>query len=420
MNFLYVVIMLFNVFLLEIKGSEFEQENNSQEISPEQQNSENTKYATAEISPEPLSSITPPPEELDNQKKELIPNLLVPKKPGSELIVPLVSEHPQFAEITDVVKEPQKEEQISAEESIMLAQPEIPAEVYESSEENIIPDELEAQVGIDTTSQENPRGNWVFKKMWYERAQEAYQKIKNLIDTIMDKRVEFFTRRSTLDKELFDIFYLEIGMGMGEFTTLIDDLTQEMEQERVPEEIAQEKQNILDTLTAEKTSINQVKSHIETLKQIDHALEQALSTVIEIINSVRKHDHDAWNYFKEIGELLSEKKARELFYKIDVALQNVKQMNNYLDQAFATYFENLEHRAHNSVAQIKEDLQHFKDKGIDFKQSIENLKKEEVKVVEQKQQEEDEEEMRPKKPVSWWQWIISPFVSIINTIKSFF
>lgn len=419
MNFLYAVIILFNFLsLLEIKGSESESD---QEISSNQQGSENLNFVAPEPAPDQSTALSQDVE--DKQKKELIPNLLVPQKPGSELIVPLLSDHPQFSQITDVLPEDNKnkEEDVrAAAELPMLEQPEIPTEVQQSAPEDLVPEELDAQVSIDTTSQENPRGNWVFKKMWYERAQEAYQKIKNLIDTIMDKRVEFFTRRSTLDKELFDIFYLEVGMGMGEFTTLIEDLTSQIEQERVAQEVEQEKQKILDMLAAEKTSINQVEVRIETLKQIDHALEQTLSTVIEIINSVRKHDHDAWNYFKEIGELLSEKKARELFYKIDVALQNVKQMNNYLNQSFAAYFENLEHRAHNTVQQIKKDLQYFKDKGIDFKQSIENLKKEEIKAVQQEEREEEEEEMRPKKHVSWWQSTINWLSSVINTIKSYF
>jgi len=437
MNFLYIIIILFSFFCSrELPASENIAESTPPDTLQEQTNTENipttisTESSDAEASSFAKATADKtvddrPADETDKQKEKTIIPPLIPTQPGNESIVPLEQHVPEFSEITVPMSSEKNQESSfsnSKVETKNLEQPQIPTEVEEQTESSLVETledmEHDPQVGIDTSSLEEPQGSWLFKRMWWDRAQEAYQKIKNLIDSIMDKRVDFFTKRASLDKELFDVFYLEIGMGLGEFTTLIQELNAELEKERTTTDITEEKQKILDSLTLEKTSIDQVKKHIEILKQIDQAIEQSLSTVIEIINSVRKHEHEAWQYFKEIGEILSDKKARELFYKIDVALQNVKQMSKYLDQQFAEYFENLEIRARSSVEQIRKDLENFKNKGIDLKASIAHLTQEEIKIVEEQRQEE--EEIKPKKPVSWWQSIINWPSSIINTIKSYF
>jgi len=265
---------------------------------------------------------------------------------------------------------------------------------------------------IDTMALENPQGNWLLKKMWWERAEERYEKLKNFTDDISDKRVDFFKQRSVLDKDLFDTFYLELGMEFSEFSTTINDLVDRLEQEQVSQEDLKEKQqNLIDSIRLEKATIEQVKANIDDLKKVDNAIENALGIVIETVNNARQYDREGWNCFKEISRLLDDKKARELFYRLDVALQNIKQLNNYLSQDFASYFSHLETRAHTIVATLNNQLAELKEKGIDLRNKVTLFEQEERKELVKEEVETEEEEVR--QPKSWWR-------RTIDTAKSLF
>src|SRR5204862_4884212 len=86
-------------------------------------------------------------------------------------------------------------------------------------QEALIPEEeplSEEPVGIDTVSLENPQGNWLFKRIWWERAEDRYEKIRNLVDAIFEQRNTFFKERNQLDRNILDPFYMSIGIDRGE------------------------------------------------------------------------------------------------------------------------------------------------------------------------------------------------------------
>lgn len=280
---------------------------------------------------------------------------------------------------------------------------------------------------IDTSTLAEPQGNWLFKRMWFERAQETYQKLKDLVDKVMDQRVDFFKQRSVLDKDLFDTFYMELGMGLGEFSTLVNELIDKINTESMSEKSKIERQTLLDTLQSEKAALEQLKKNIDGLKAIDNAIEDAVGIVIEVINKVRRYERDGWEYFIEIGKILNDKKARELFYRLDIALQNIKQLANYLDNAFFSYFSSLESRARSTTAQLHSQLIELKVKGIDLKAKVSFLEEAQEPIQEKipvSDPEELEEEAQPKNQNSWWRTMINPISSLwritVDTIKSFF
>lgn len=334
--------------------------------------------------------------------------------------VPVIHDEPVSSTKEDTSKEPvisqsaHNVESLNQVESIVppIAPTVVPEMTVEEVEKAELPDTQIAS--IDTTTLEIPQGNWLFKRMWWERSEETYQKLKDLVDKILDQRVDFFQQRSALDKDLFDTFYLELGMSFSEFTTTVHDLINRLEQEQVAEEDTTEKQQLLDSIKLEKATIDQVKKNIDELKQVDNAIEDSLAIVIETVNKVRRYERDGWNNFKEIMRLLDDKKARELFYRIDVALQNVKQLSNYLDRAFSSYFSMLETRARSTVAMLHNQLSELKEKGIDLRNKVSILEQEQQRELEKekvKQIQQEEEEQQPNKPVSWWR-------ATVDTIKS--
>jgi len=295
--------------------------------------------------------------------------------------------------------------------------PPAPVAVVEPEEEGLQMEDMpipDTQISsIDTTALENPQGNWLLKKMWWERAEERYEKLKYFAGDIYDKRVDFFTQRSTIDKDLFDTFYLELGMKFGEFSTIVNDLLDRLGQEQVVSEEKKEKQQtLLDSLYLEKATIERVKLNIDDLKKIDNAIENALGIVIETVNNARQYERDGWNCFKEISRLLDDKKAREFFYRLDVDLQNIKQLNNYLGQEFALYFSGLETRARGIVATLNNQLAELKEKGIDLRNKVAIFEQEEKQ--EQITEEAEPEQEEAKKTTKSW------LRRAIDTTKSLF
>src|SRR5437870_6541847 len=85
------------------------------------------------------------------------------------------------------------------------------------------PEKKEKPVGIDTVSLENPQGNWLFKRIWWERAEERYEKIRLLVDAVWESRTIFFVKRNELDRNVLDPFYLNVGIGQGELQTILSE-----------------------------------------------------------------------------------------------------------------------------------------------------------------------------------------------------
>ena len=117
---------------------------------------------------------------------------------------------------------------------------------------------------------EEPRGNWLFKRIWWNRAENKYEKIRALFSNILEARILFFTKRSTADKELFAPFYFEIGMSNGELQETVSQLLKHIEKERKQEgDLSAPAQEILNVLMREKKSLESINADVLTIHKLD-------------------------------------------------------------------------------------------------------------------------------------------------------
>jgi hypothetical protein len=394
-------------------------------VSPQPDSEEQTEQETETAPEEEVQQETSKDELVTPTTTEELPESLQPEQTAvveiTEKIIPqteIVTAPDQEPTVEQVVKPVPVIDTVlpSTEEMALDQAPFMPTEIKADDFETAEIEEAHI-AGVDTVSLEEGQGNWLFKRMWWERAQETYQKLKTHLDKILELRSAFFSRRSVLDKELFDVFYLTLGMGISEFTTVLKELRNWVSSERPEgEELSTEKQHVLDTLKMEQETIESVVVNVDLLKQIDNAIENSLGIIIESINSARRFEREGWEYFKEIGLILSEKKARELFYKLDVALQNVKQLSGYLEKPFSAYFAKLEDRARQTVSVLQSQLAMLKEKQINLKEKVDELNRK-IDTQEQEKIEELEEEI-VKKPTSWWGSITDSISSFFRTIRS--
>jgi hypothetical protein len=257
---------------------------------------------------------------------------------------------------------------------------------YADTEEDVVLPEIE---GIDTVDLESPQGNWLFKRIWWERAEQKYEKIRAIVQSIFESRMRFFSTRNEVDKSILDPFYIGIGLSQGELQALLDQLIATLEKEREDQgALDANERSVLNAVRNEREMLEQMHKDVMAINQLDRDIDDALSQLMEQINRVRGYDSEAWQAFKEIARVLDDTKARELYYRVDTAGRNIKDIRTYIDVSYAPHFDQLVVTVREQVDRVQSTVAALKEKGIDFKMQVERLTK--APVAQEEEQEEEE------------------------------
>ena len=281
------------------------------------------------------------------------------------------------------------------------------------------PEELKDS-GINTLSLANPQGNWLFKRIWWERAEERYEKIRTLVDAVWESRTTFFVKRNELDRNILEPFYLNIGIGQGELQVILGELIEFLEKKRDQQNGLTEQEHMLyEVIVTEEDALKQLQVDIESVTSLDRAIDEALGTLMNQINRVRQYEEQAWQNFREIARILDDTKARELYYMIEGTARNIKNISNYIEQDFLKHFTTLINETTKHITRIQNQIKSLKEKGVSFKRQSELLKVEEQTPQTDQDDESEEKAAKPKRPVGWFGWISSGVTNFFNIIFSF-
>ena len=281
----------------------------------------------------------------------------------------------------------------------------------------------EEPAGIDTVSLEDAQGNWLFKKIWWERAESLYGKIRDSVNSIWESRTKFFVQRNELDKMVLDPFYIAIGMGQGELQVILNELEEFFHKEREKDGDLNDKERALyEALEEEQEAFRQLKLDVSSITKLDQAIDEALGTLMDQINKARQLEKQAWDNFKEIAHILNDIKARELYYLMDGAGRNIKNINVYLEKDFSQHFTRLISEAKKHVARVSDQIKSLKEKGVDFKRQADRLaqyEEQEKQKAMQEQQEEEETHAKKAQPKQGWvDWMMTLPIKIWDFITS--
>lgn len=319
-------------------------------------------------------------------------------------------------------EEPTETIQIATED--VAAQPTEPIQqnTIIEEEKTVIPQEPatpEELTGIDTVSLENPQGNWLFKRIWWERAEERYEKIRTLVDSIWEFRSKFFIARNELDRNVLDPFYINIGIDRGELQIMLSEINDFLEKQRDQQaELSEEEAILYELHAAEEETLKQLQRDIEAINKLDHAIDDALGTLMDQINRVRNYESQAWNNFKEIAHILNDAKARELYYMIEGAARNIKDISVYLEREFFSHFNKLVKETGQHITRVQNQMEALKEKGISFKKQADTLEQKQQTVQDDEDEDEDEEILVQKPKLGWFAWIGSLFSKAFSSVWS--
>ncbi len=342
------------------------------------------------------------PEEALAEKDEISMEEEIPtEEPSAEEIPEEPTEaEPELAPAEEAAVEEATQEMPVEEELVDQMPPE--EEVAEKEEvpeqPELGPDEI---MGIDTVDLEDPQGNWLYKRVWWERAESKYEKIQNAVTTMLEMRTGFFAKRAELDKTVLDPFYIKIGMSQGELQEILKELLI-----RATKEAKDKKdERLVERAEADKKELEQLQKDVQSVVAQDEEVENAILMLVEQLNKAHALKNQAWNDFKNIARVLDDKKARELFYKVDNAWRNIQEIKGYVEQTFTDSFDQLVERIKKQVNRIDDEVASLKEKGIDLKNKI--LGRPEI------EQEEPEEE--PSKGMVT-RYIVDPIQQIFQSL----
>ena len=296
-----------------------------------------------------------------------------------------------------------------------------PAEVPAKPEEKPAPspDDEGELVGIDTVDLESPQGNWLYKRVWWERAETKYEKIRSTVTKIFEMRTAFFAQRSDLDKNILDPFYIAIGIGQGELQEFLTELIASLkEREKVEahepdhETKEEEIEEDIEVITKKRVALEDLKKQIDSVSQLDRSVDDAIMKLVDQINRLRSYEQQAWQNFKDIARVLDDKKARELYYKVDSAWRNVQEIQQYLQNQYAASFDQIVAQVKKDITQVQSGMDLLKQQGLDLKEKI--AQKNSVHVEEQEPEEQEEQ------PGMLRRFVINPIMALLRAIGSFF
>lgn len=277
------------------------------------------------------------------------------------------------------------------------------------------PDQFASEV--DTFDKESS-GNWVLKRVWWEKIETLYEQIKQVFNTIMTARMDFISQRNRLDREL-DLFFGQIGLEEGQLQDMIEDALNTLKKERAQEGFLDKNEEAFyQALQGKQRDIEQLKLDVKALQELDQKVDEALDTLFKQIDIADQYEQKAWETFKDVARELDDKAARKSYYETEALLKDIQNVHRYITQDFAMYFTQTIQSAQTHSKSITVQMQTLKQNGVDLKKRLESIEQElEAKEIAKNVQKEKERAQKEQAKKVQKEPVSSP--GIVGSLKVF-
>lgn len=214
-------------------------------------------------------------------------------------------------------------------------------------------------------------GNWVEKRVYWERAEEAYGKLRDTNVQVSQEQLQYFAMRNEVDKQLSANRY-ELGLNELELTKVLDYLLGILEQTEQNHDQAA-KDDFKVTILDNQDQLLLLQASLAQLTQVDSDLDSVVIKAIDQVQKSNEYERKAWEDFKQIGRVLNDESARKLYYQVISYRKNIKLILNYLKTDLKRTFESLISKMRAQLSQIQKITNELKDAGIDLKYELKSL-----------------------------------------------
>ncbi len=233
-------------------------------------------------------------------------------------------------------------------------------------------------------------GNYVKKRQALRKAQDGFEELRRLVESLELLRNQFIQRRQLTDKKV-DQFYIEIGFKGGNVEQEINQTIQELAEERVRMgELDEQERELLDQVTRQKEMLEQLKKDIDSIRQLNMSLDTAIKLIAEQLSKAHQYEDKAWKNYQTIDELLDHVEATYLANEINEGpysfVANVKKIQGWLQGSLANFFSQTSQTIDKQMGTIRATINNLAQEGIVLQTQAQKLKAEDER---RKAQEEE-------------------------------
>jgi hypothetical protein len=274
----------------------------------------------------------------------------------------------------------------------------------------------ERQASIDTINMDEPKGNWLYKRVWWERGEKTYGTVSQIMPQLERERILFYQQRAELDRSVFDQFYLQAGVGLGELQEIIATILQLAEQKReVQGSLDEQERTFLQTVQDKQALLKGLDQQIKAVIAIDEGLDEDMMVLNKQLDQAQGYERQSWQLFKDITRELNDKKARELYYRMRGLKKNIRSIGQYIQRTLKGHFAQLVNSAKTKIQEVQKIIEQLRSERIDLKEFAKRLTQTECQKPSTVPSEDDAdaEEETPQEEAGW-------FWGILNNITQFF
>lgn len=255
--------------------------------------------------------------------------------------------------------------------------------------------------GIDTVDIEEPEGNWLFKRLWFEKAEDRFDQIREQVSQVTRLYEGFLAKRTALDHDLFDQFYKTTGFARGELEEVLSYLMERVEDMRAKKGALQENEReFFSMLQSEQENLKKLQLDIEAINKIDTKIDDAIKELTDLLNKCRTWEGQSWQNLRQIARELSHTKAKKLYSDILTYEDNIVAVADYIQKPFNLYFDKQTQTAREQATRVQDSLKSLKERGLDFVKQAEALG-----LRERAQRAAAEQEEMGVKPTTFWGYV---------------
>lgn len=234
------------------------------------------------------------------------------------------------------------------------------------------------QINLDTTEVDGG-GNWLNKRIWYERAQTVFDEIRVMVNTIGDLRIQFSNEVNTVGQKI-DSFFETVDFTKSQLDDKFKEILVALDTEqKIVGDLSEEERTLQTTIKQELLVIDQIGRDIKSIGEVDNKIDQTLMQAFKTIDECREYETKAWDTFKSIGKELDDKKARNFYYQMNNYKQNIDQKSSYLKSTLLPYLHNvLVAKIETNISKINEAINQLKTKGVDLEKIMSKTQEDDV------------------------------------------
>lgn len=283
----------------------------------------------------------------------------------------------------------------------------------------------EASSGLDTLNVDSG-GNWLEKRIWYQKSEQLFEVIRANVQKAADLRMKFVHAVNQVGHQI-DEFYQSNSFQKGEIDEMLSSVLQALANQTEVRggDLSSSERSLKAKVQAEQKQFESMSKDLKLIDDLDEQIDKTMMKAFKEIDVCRGLETRAWNNFKEIGLELDDKKARVLYYEMENFHKNIEQKIDYLQNNLLHYLQNqLISKVNDTMTQIKTSSQDLDSKGLSLKTLLAKDEQGDLIILKEREKMQEKEAEKEalaqvktaKAPLTWYEKLWNGFVNLVQPV----